>query len=150
MVNPTNAKISTIPYAQSRVVRRCANARLDLSMKMVDLVLWIVKLKVPLILIHSVSVVTLTNSLHTPELCCGLTASAFCGCVRADIESCGCGRADIKSCSQADFEFSASCVSRIRCVSRIICAIFTFTYESHFFKPMSMERGSFSLLSNRH
>ena len=48
------------------------------------------------------------------------------------------------------FECSASCVSRIGCVSRIICAILTFTYESHFVKPMSMECGSFSLLSNRH
>ena len=59
-------------------------------------------------------------------MCCGLTASAFCGCVRAGKKFCGCGRADIKSCGQADFEFSATCVSRIRCVSR------RFAYPANF------------------
>ena len=42
-----------------------ANATPDSSMTMVDLVHWIVKLEVPLILINSVSCVTLTNRLHT-------------------------------------------------------------------------------------
>ena len=38
----------------------------------------------------------------------------FCGCGRADIESCGRGRAVIKSCGQADVEFSALVITKVK------------------------------------